>query len=520
MRKKVFIICLFFLVNLVQGFSQDKVHSLTFNVSVEDTLKSSFKPEGRLFIFLTADPEGNPVDKIWPNSYNKKTFIFARNYSSWDINETLKIRDSEGWKSWGRINNCSFDRIPEGTYYVQILWQQNFDAFAISEDENIRSHKQELVLNSSQTLEVKLDWLYESWNAETHSHIKLVKVQSDTLSNWWGKPVYEYAAVLLPSGYFKNQDVEYPVYYFVGGGDSDCLALLSQMNSKEFADWWMDENAPQIIIVYLDGTKNRNIYHLDSDNLGPHGYSLVNELIPCIEKKYRGTDSPDTRFIGGCSTGGYGSLALQLFYPKTFNGVYCYNPDPISFTDLMCINIYDDENFFTDEFGYPTMLNHLGRTSNPISFRDWAELENVLGRSGTYLDSDHVLGVWFNIFGPKGNNGLPAPLVDPLTGTIDHKVAESWSRYDLTKYIADNWDRIGPDLQGKINISCNVTDSYFTDRAVRVFESTLNKLENPKPEAVIEWTPGMSHCNYYFGRPTHKPVLDKIEEKLRQMITK
>ena len=226
---------------------------------VEDSLKSYFKPEGRVFIFLTADPEGNPVDKIWPNSYNETTFILARNYSSWDINETLKIRDSEGWKSWGRINNCSFDRIPEGTYYVQILWQQNFDGFAMSEDGNIRSQKQELVLNSSQTLDVKMDWLYESWIAETHSHIKLVEVKSDTLSKWWGKPIYEHALVLLPSGYFENQDIEYPIYYFVGGGDSDCLAAVWQMESKEFADWWLDEDAPQIIIVYLDGTKSRNI---------------------------------------------------------------------------------------------------------------------------------------------------------------------------------------------------------------------------------------------------------------------
>ena len=167
------------------------------------------------------------------------------------------------------------------------------------------------------------------------------------------------------------------------------------------------------------------------------------------------------------------------------------------------------------------MFNHLGRTNNPMSWRDWIELENVLGRSGTYLDSDHCFGTWANIFGPKGKDGLPAPIMDPFTGNIDHKIAEVWSRYDLSKYIADNWDQMGPDLQGKIYISCKVTDSYFADRAVRVFESTLNDLENPKPEAVVEWIPGMGHCIKYFpgNRLTHKVALEKIEEKLREMAT-
>lgn len=56
---------------------------------------------------------------------------------------------------------------------------------------------------------------------------------------------------------------------------------------------------------------------------------------------------------------------------------------------------------------------------------------------------------------------------------------------------------------------------------MRVFESTLNDLENPKPEAVVEWIPGMGHCIKYFpgNRLTHKVALEKIEEKLREMET-
>jgi enterochelin esterase-like enzyme len=516
MKKKIFITCSFLLVSLIQSHSQDKVHSISFKVSVAEYLESSFYPDGRLFVFLTTDPKGQPADMTWPFTYGRTDYLFARNYFSWNIHDTLEITDGEGWSSWCRTDNCSFNSIPEGAYYVQFLWQQVFDGFATTEDGNIRSQKQELQLTSSQTLEVQLGWLYEAWKPEIHPHVKLVQMRSDTLSKWWGKSMYEYAAVLLPSGYFDNPNIEYPVYYYIGGGDSDCLAAARQMHGwKRFADWWMDENAPQLIVVYLDGNKNRNIYHLDSDNLGPHGYSLVNEFIPYIENQYRGSHSPDTRFIGGCSTGGYGSLALQLFYPETFNGVFCYSPDPISFNELMTINIYEHKNLFYDEFGYPAMLNQLGRADNPISWRDWVAFENVLGHSETYLNSDHMLSIWSAIFGPKGENGLPVPMVDPLTGDIDKKIAERWSRYDLSKYIADNWNRIGPDLQGKIYISCNVNDNHFLDRAVRVFESTLDELTNPEPDAVIEWALGNGHCSEY----NHMAVIKRIEERSNMLNT-
>jgi hypothetical protein len=516
MKKKVCIICAILLVSIVQSFSQEEVHSLTFKITVADTLESYFKSEGRLFIFLTTNPNGQPAAKIWPNSsYTGHNFIFAKNYLFWNVKDTLIINDNKDWKVWGRTGKCTFNSIPEGTYYVQILWQQFFDEFATTESGNIRSVKQKVVLNSSKILELKLDWVYEASKPEENAHVKLIHLKSDTLSKWWGKTLYENAVILLPSGYFKNPGIEYPIYYYIGGGASDCMRgawLMSESN--EFADWWMAEDAPQIIIVYLDGMKNRNIYHINSENLGPHGFSLINEFIPYIENQYRGTLSPDTRFIGGCSTGGYGSLALQLFYPEMFNGVFCYDPDPLSFSELFYINLYENENVFYDEFGYPTMLNMLGRVNDPISWKDWVEFENVLGQSGTYIDSDHVMGIWSAIFGPKSDNGLPVPIVDPLTGDIDKKAAMKWSRYDLSKYIADNWDRIGLSLQGKIHISCFVNDYFFLDRAVRVFESTLNELKNPEPNAIIEWIPGKGHCIAHIKGLPHQAVLKQIEEKV------
>jgi hypothetical protein len=43
---------------------------------------------------------------------------------------------------------------------------------------------------------------------------------------------------------------------------------------------------------------------LDSENSGPYGAALVNEMIPYVEKAYRAKADPGARFLDGCSTGG------------------------------------------------------------------------------------------------------------------------------------------------------------------------------------------------------------------------
>ena len=494
-----------------------KACSLKLNLSVDENMRSSFKSSGRLFIFITTDPNSEPAHNVWPNFYTKSDFVFAKNYD-WNSDQTLKIKSGKGWDNWNRAGIASLDSLPSNTYYIQVLWQQNFEGFAVTDEQNLRSQKIKVELHSSQTINIELTELNQRWNLKEHPHIKYEKLKSDTLSGWWGKPMFEHVGVLLPSHYFENPKKEYPIYYYIGGGDSDCRYLSLTMDlSKDFAKWWVSDDAPQIIIVYLDGTQNRNFYHLDSENLGPHGASLVNEVIPYIENKYRGTTTPTTRFIGGCSTGGYGSLALQLFYPETFNGVYSYSPDPISFTNCLYTNIYVESNYFYDAFGYSKMFNELGRTNNPISVKDWVSFENVLGRSGTYLDANHGSAVSALTFSPKGENGLPLPMFDSHTGEIDHDVALQWAKYDLTKYIHENWSKIGQDLAGKIYVSSNERDDYFLDGAVRVFESTLSQLANPVPNATIEWVSGNGHCHAYKIGAPHMMVLQMIEERISHM---
>ena len=50
------------------------------------------------------------------------------------------------------------------------------------------------------------------------------------------------------------------------------------------------------------------------------------ELLPEIERRFRGIGQGWARFTYGGSTGGWEALAVQLFYPDEFNGAFCACP--------------------------------------------------------------------------------------------------------------------------------------------------------------------------------------------------
>tara|TARA_R110002124_G_scaffold121037_4_gene279344 strand:+ start:795 stop:1076 length:282 start_codon:yes stop_codon:yes gene_type:complete len=74
-----------------------------------------------------------------------------------------------------------------------------------------------------------------------------------------------------------------------------------------------------------------DIYQVDSENNGPGGKALTEELIPEIEKLVYYNPDSKMRFVTGKSTGGWVCLGLQLFYPEFFDGAWSYSPDPIEF---------------------------------------------------------------------------------------------------------------------------------------------------------------------------------------------
>ena len=84
-----------------------------------------------------------------------------------------------------------------------------------------------------------------------------------------------------------------------------------------------------------------------------------------------------------------------------------------------------------NEFSFKRPLMRDVKGEPLLSWQDFIQYENVLGSSNTYLNSGGQISAHTALYSPKGENGLPKPLIDPHTGEIDHEVAEHWKKYDF-----------------------------------------------------------------------------------------
>ncbi|MGI9543251.1 MAG: alpha/beta hydrolase [Cyclobacteriaceae bacterium] len=497
--------CLLFWLSFSLGQAQQPSYDLKINLSVSTELRNSFKSEGRLLLFFNKNPKVEPRTQTWGFGEN---YLTATNITSWKADKVMIIGDTEDWT---RTTEWSLANVPAGTYYVQALWDQDNEESRPNIPGNMYNKKQKLVVDQSKVLDLILTQVIQPRTVVEHKLVKTVSMKSDTLTKWWGKTMTLKASVLLPGGYFDHPDKAYPIRYNVAGYGGRYNRINRLIEDKKFTDWWLSAEAPQIITVYLDGEGPfGDSYQLDSDNNGPYGYALIHELIPYIEKQYRGTNISETRFVDGCSTGGWVSLALQLYYPDTFNGVFSYSPDAIEFENYQLINIYKDRNAYVNEYGH---LRPVAREVNGepmLILKDFIRFENALGASNTYVTSGGQFSAHTALYSPKGPDGLPVPLFDPTTGAIDSVVAERWKKYDLKLYAKKNWETLGPKLQGKIYIWMGDMDNFYLNPATRAFDVFIKTTQNPASDALIEFSPMEGHCSQFSDRI----VLEKIAEKL------
>ena len=484
------------------------VHKVIFRVDIPDSLHEKFRQDGRLFIFISENPYGEPRKRLWPIS-QQKNHIFAVNLEGWRPGQVKELCE-------GMDRTAPFDlaAVPEGSYTIQVLWDQDKEESGINAPGNLYSEARKVSITENLTVSTSLYREIPPRKLADHRFVKLVELQSDTLSSWWNRPVKLRASVLLPADYFDTPEKRYPVRYNIAGfgGRYDRVNRMVADNG-EFSHWWFSGEAPGIINVFLDGEGPfGDCYQLDSENSGPYGHALIHELIPHIESRFRAIGTPATRFVDGCSTGGWVSLALQIFYPDFFNGAFSYSPDAVEFENYQTINIYKDRNAFYNEWGNPRPLAR-DLTGDPmVMMEEFVRYENVLGTSNTYLNSGGQICAHTALYSPKGKNGLPAPLFDPVTGVIDHDVAEHWKKYDLKIHLLENWSEIGPSLQGKIWIWMGDMDHFILNPATRALDEYLKDTSDPESDAEIIFEPMQGHCSRF----SHREILEMIADKLKR----
>jgi hypothetical protein len=234
---------------------------------------------------------------------------------------------------------------------------------------------------------------------------------------------------------------------------------------------------------------------VNSVNVGPFGDAIMQELVPEVEKRFRVIKEPYARVLSGGSTGGWESLALQIFHPDFFGGTWSSCPDSVTFTDVEGINAYKDTNAFYKQFEWrrvPTVNSREvdGQIRQTSEQRNRFELvSGTHGRSGEQLD------IWSAVYGPQGNDGYFEPLFNKRTGEINPAVAQYWKEhYDLLYYLQQNWPTVGPKLVDKIHVYTGTADTYLLNNSTKQLQEWMKTTTNPHYEGYFLYGDGKPHC--------------------------
>jgi hypothetical protein len=351
--------------------------------------------------------------------------------------------------------------------------------------------------------------------------IKHIKIRSERLSEFWGRDMYLGAHILLPKGFEEHPEARYPLMIFHGHFPSDFggfrttppdedlepeysarfgvegYNIVQQQEAYDFYQRWTSPDFPRFLIIeiqhptpYYDDS-----YAVNSASQGPYGDAITYELIPYIEEQFRGLGEGWARFLYGGSTGGWEALAVQVKYPEEYNGCFAACPDPIDFRAYCLTDIYEDENAYYYPSAHkpievPAHRDYLGHVQTTV--REYNHLELALGdksRSGQQWD------IWEATYSPQGSDGYPERLWNKKTGEINHEVAEYWrENYDLRHILERDWEKLGPNLKGKIHIYCGDMDNYYLNNAVYLMEDFLESTTDPYYEGEVLYGDRAEHC--------------------------
>lgn len=558
MKKFLFqlvIACLFFACNQSEKGSP-------FLIKVDPTLASDLK-DGRLLLIFSEKRDQEPRFSISDNVGTAQ--VFGMDFENYQVGDVIKF-DTE---SFGYPLK-SFQEVPEGEYMMQafIIKYETFNRsdghtvkLAMDQGEGRKwgrtpgnlysepiSFKKEKGASIELTIDQKIPPIPE---AEDTKYIKHIKMKSEMLSEFWGRDMFLGAHVLLPEGFEENPNQHYPLMIFHGhfpddfGGfrtsppDPDLpedeyserfgiygYQKIQQQEAYDFYQKWISPDFKRFIIIEIQHANPfyDDSYAVNSENLGPYGDALTYELIPYIEKEFRGIGKGWSRFLYGGSTGGWEALAAQVLYPDEYNGCFAACPDPIDFRAFTTINLYEDQNAYYQEGefrktlrpGHRDYLGHVSSTVQDMNHRELA-IGGPLSRSGEQFD------IWQAVYSPVGDDGYPKPIWDKKTGAIDSSVASYWKEnYDLRYIMERDWNQLGPKLEGKVNIYCGDMDNYYLNNAVYLTENFLEQTQNPYYKGEVAYGDRAEHCwngdpdlpNYITRLRYNTMYLDKIEERL------
>lgn len=463
---------------------------LQFSITFDPTLQST-PYTGRVYVVLSTTTRREPRHAIM-NWFNPPQ-TFALDVSNWNAAEPIRIG------AQALANPRKLHQLEPMEYSIQAIARRSLDYPVPGQGPgDLYSNPQKLHLNpaTSGVVALRLDQVVEEKPFAESERVKYVEIDSPLLSKFHGRSMKMRAGVVLPKGWSDDSQRTYPVLYWIGGfgGDHHFAAQLPGMGR------WMGaaELSERVLQVVPDPTCYRgHSVFADSENNGPWGRALMEELIPAVERKFRGAQSGKHRYVTGISSGGWSSLWLQITYPEQFAGCWSHVPDPVDFRDFQQINLYaPNSNMFVDQSGNKRPLAR-GPNGVALVYEDFVRMEEVLGPGGQ-------IHAFEAVFSERTKRGAPAPLFDRSTGKIDNAVAKSWEKYDIRLILERNWSRLGPALKGKLHIYAGQNDTFYLEGAVSKLKQALAELGS---DAEVEVVQGMSHTIH---REKVRPMYERI----------
>jgi len=508
--------------------------SLKFEVTLPERT-SDQKLQGRLLVVVSAAPSGEPRFQV--NDGPRSAQVFGVDVKDWTPGSKHVVDGMVFGYPVPRLGG-----LPPGTYRVQALLNRyqtytRADGHTVSlppdmgegqqwatKPGNLYSKPIESRVDpaTADVIQLTLDQEIAPLDPPKDTPwVKHVRMKSALLSKFWGTDVYLGAHVLLPAGYAEHPEARYPLAVFHGHFtrdfdgwrseppddeapcvynaryDVDCYNRVRQAAAYALYQDWTGPAFPRMLVVQIQHANPYydSSYAVNSANVGPYGDAINHELIPYIEKQFRGIGQGWARFLYGGSTGGWEAMATQVFYPDEYNGAFVACPDPIDFRAYTVVNLYEDTNAYwvegpfrrTPRAGTRDSRGHVNVTLEQIN-----QLELALasrGRSGGQWD------IWQAVYSPVGDDGYPRPIWDKRTGQIDRKVADYWKdNYDLSWILRRDWATLGPKLRGKLHIYVGDMDNYFLNNAVYLTEQFLKSTTTPPYDGVVDYGDRAEHC--------------------------
>jgi hypothetical protein len=518
-------------------------------ITVSFPATASAKPlDGRVLLLLSNAP-GNVEPREQINDTPRSQQVFGVTVDGLKPGEAVTISSSAAGYPY-----ASVAAMPPGDYTIQAVLNV-YQTFHLSTGKtvklapdrgegqhwesspgNLYSIPKKIHIGGSGAISVSLDNTIPPIAPIADSkYVRHIRIQSALLTKFWGTPMFLSAVVLVPEGFDEHPNARFPEMVFEDHfvtGFSDFrteppdanlkpdyserfhLAGYNRIQQEEaYKNYqqWIAAKTPRYLVIKIQHANPYydDSYAVNSANLGPYGDAIETELMPAIEKQFRGIGQGWARFLYGGSTGGWESLAVQMFYPDDYNGAFVACPDPVDFHAYMTRDLYKDDNMFYAQGAekrveQPAMRDYLGHTL--ISMRDNIAYEAALGdhgRSGEQFD------IWQAVYSPQGEDGYPVPIFDKQTGAIDHKTAAYWhEHYDLDAILQREWARpdhpLGPKLQGKIHLYVGSDDTYFLNDAVYLMEDFLKTTGTPGHgvpyDGEVKYGERAEHC--WNGDPT------------------